>query len=151
MGPMEVPASSSQRMILPTEVVTVSRYISPVVASVITQLELTLDSPGIVTSPIDRVPTGSSCSISMSSSAFKQAATSAKPRGGVGGLTNAKAFGSREGSGGEGAFGWQTRDLPGIVCKSRWDLPLSLEMWASLGISPAATMGWGDVVPYPIL
>ena len=66
-----------------------------------------------------------------------------KPHGGVGGLTNTKAFGGREGSGREGAFGQWTGDLPGVICESRQDLPLGLEIQVSLGISLAATMGRG--------
>ena len=130
-------------MILPTEVVTVSRYIRPVALSVITWLELTLDSSCIVTSPINRAPTGISWPISMSSGIFKQAITSTKPHFGVRGLTKANAFGGREDTDREDAFGWWTRDLPGIIHDSRWDLPLSLEVWVSLGISWAATMGLG--------
>ena len=132
-----------QRMILPTEVVTVSRYIRPMALSVIMWLELTLDSPGVVTSPIDRAPKGISWPISTSSGIFKQAVTSMKSHGGVGGLTKANAFGSREDSDREDAFGRQTRDLQGIIRDSRQDLPFSLKIWVSLGISPAATMGLG--------
>ena len=79
----------------------------------------------------------------MSSGIFKQAATSMKPHDGVGGLTNTKAFGGREGSDGEGAFGWKTGDLPGIIHESRRDLPLGLEIWFGLGISPAAITSQG--------
>ena len=42
------------------EVVTVSTYVRPVALSVTMWLELTLEIPSIATSPIDRVPTGTS-------------------------------------------------------------------------------------------
>ena len=140
VGPVEVACRfSPQRIILPIEVVTVSTYIRPIALPVTTQLELTLDIPSIATSPIDRVPTGASWSTSMSSDIFKQAITPVKPHGGVGGLTNANAFAGGEGSGREGAFGRWIRDLTGVICESRWDLPLGLEIWVGWGISLAAT------------
>ena len=45
---------------LPMEVVTVSTYIRPVASSLTIQLELMLEIPGAVTSPMDRVPPGTS-------------------------------------------------------------------------------------------
>ena len=71
-------------MTLPTEVVMVSMYTSPVVSSLTTQLELTLEMPGDITSPMDIVPMGISQPISMTSGVFRQAITLAKPWGGVG-------------------------------------------------------------------
>ena len=59
VGPVEVACRfGPQRIILPMEVVTVSTYVRPVASSVTMQLELTLDIPGIITSPIDRAPMG---------------------------------------------------------------------------------------------
>ena len=77
-----------------------------------------LEIPRVITSPIDRVPMGTSWSTSMSSGIFKQAVTSAKPCGGVGGFTSANALAGGEGSDGEGAFGGQIRDLTGVICES---------------------------------
>ena len=61
VGPVEESFGSRPlRIILPTEVVTVSTYVRPVVSSFTTQLELMLEIPGVITSPIDRVPMGAS-------------------------------------------------------------------------------------------
>ena len=46
--------------ILPMEVVMVSTYVRPVALSLTIQLELTLEIPGAITSPMDRVPEGTS-------------------------------------------------------------------------------------------
>ena len=57
VGPVEESFGSGPlRKILPMEVVTVSTYLRPVASSFTTQLELMLEIPGVVTSPIDRVP-----------------------------------------------------------------------------------------------
>ena len=77
----------------------------------------------------------------MSSGVIKQAITLAKPCGGVGGLTNANAFAGGEGSGGEGTFSRRIGDLTGVIHESRWDLPLSLEIWVGWGISLVVTTG----------
>ena len=61
IGPVEQAFGSGPlRIILPTEVVTVSTYVKPVASSFITWLELMLEISGVVTSPMDRVPTGTS-------------------------------------------------------------------------------------------
>ena len=86
------------------EVVTVSMYTSPIVSSLTTQLELTLEMPGVITSPMDLVPTGVSQPISMTSGVFRQAVTPAKPRGRVGSHLNANAFAGGGDAGGNGAF-----------------------------------------------
>ena len=96
--------SEPPRTILPIEVITVSRYTSPVVSSFTTWLELKLKSPGLNTIPMDIVPTGISWSTSTSSGVLKQATTLAKPRGGVGGLTNASVLAGGGDFGGTGAF-----------------------------------------------
>ena len=84
----------------------VSRYTSPMVLSFTTRLELeTLERLELDTIPMDIVPTGISQSMSTSSSVFKQVATLAKPRGGVGSLTNASALAVGGDFGGNGAFG----------------------------------------------
>ena len=72
------------KTILPMEVITVSRYTSPVVSSFTTWLELMLKRLGFDTIPMDIGPTGIPWSTSTSSKVFKQATTPAKPRGGVG-------------------------------------------------------------------
>ena len=87
------------------EVVTVSRYTSPMVSSFTTQLELMLERLGLATIPMDIVPTGISWSTSTSSGVLKQANTPAKPRGSVGGLTNASVLASGGDFGDDGAFG----------------------------------------------
>ena len=47
-------------IILLMEVVMVSTYVRPVASSLTIQLELTLEIPGAITSPMDRVPMGTS-------------------------------------------------------------------------------------------
>ena len=79
-------------------------YTSPIVSSLTTQLELTLEMPGVITSPMDIVPTGISWPISMTSGVFRQAVTLAKPRGGVGGCFNANALAAGGDASGNGAF-----------------------------------------------
>ena len=101
-----------------------------------------LEISGVITSPIDRVPMGTSWSTSMGSGSFKQAATPAKPHGGVGGFTCTNALAGGEGSGWEGTFGRCIRDLTGVICESWQDLPLSLKVWVGWGVSPAVITGW---------
>ena len=73
----------------------VSRYTSPMMSSFTTWLELMLERPGLDTIPMDIVPMGVSQSTSTGSGVLKQAATPAKPQGGVDGLTNASALAGR--------------------------------------------------------
>ena len=107
--------SELPRMILPVEVVTVSRYTSPMVLSFTTQLELTLKRPGLNTIPTDIVPTGISRSTSSSSGVLKQAVTPVKPWGSVGSLTNASALAGRGNFGGNEAFGGLDGGLMEVV------------------------------------
>ena len=93
------------KTILPMEVVTVSRYTSPVVSSFTTLLELMLERLGFDTIPKDIGPIGLPWPTSTSSGVFKQATTPAKPRGSVGGLTGANVLAGRGDLGGNGAFG----------------------------------------------
>ena len=78
----------------------------------------------------------------MHSGIFKQAVTPAKPHGGVGGLTSTNVLAGGEGSGGEGAFGRQIRDLTGVICESWQYLPLGLEVQVGWGVSLVAITGW---------
>ena len=108
--------SELPRTILPMEVVTVSRYTSPVVSSFTTRLELMLERPGLDTIPMDIVPTGISRSTSTSSGVLKQVTTPAKPQGGVGSLTNASVLAGGGDFGGNGAF----RGLDGGLMEVLW-------------------------------
>ena len=101
--------------ILPMDVITVSRYTSPVLSSFTTWLEQMLDMPGFNTIPMDIMPTGMSQSTSTSSGVLKQAVTPAKPRGSVGGLTNAKALAGGGDLGGDEALGVLGGGLMGVV------------------------------------
>ena len=102
MGPSF--GSDLLRMTLPMEVVTVSMYTSPVVSSLTTRLELTLEMLGVITSPMDIVPMGISQPTSMTSGVFRQAITLAKPWGRVGGCLNANALAGGGDAGGNGLF-----------------------------------------------
>ena len=73
-----------------------SMYTSPIVSSLTTQLELTLEMPGVITSPMDIVPMGIFRPNSTTSGVFRQAITLAKPQGGVGGCLNANALAGGE-------------------------------------------------------
>ena len=112
------------RVTLPMEVVTVSMYTSPIVSSLTTQLELTLEMPGVDTNPMDMVPTGISHPTSMTSGVFRQALTLAKPQGRVGGHFNANALAGGGDAGSNGAFDKQSGGLIGIVRVSCWAIPL---------------------------
>ena len=107
--------SELPRMILPMEVVMVSRYTSPVVSSFTTWLELMLKRPGLNTIPMDIVPTGISWSTSSSSDVLKQAVTPVKPQGSVGNFTIASALAGGGDFGGNGAFGGLDDGLMEVV------------------------------------
>ena len=140
IGPMEeMFGSALLRITLPTEVVIVSKYVRPVASSHTTQLEVMLESPGVITSPIDRVSTGASWP---PSGTFKQAITPPKPHGGVEGPTSADVLTGGVGSGRVGALGRQIGDLAGIIHGSRQDLPLGLEVQVGWWVSLAAITGW---------
>ena len=102
MGPSF--GSDLPRTTLPMEVVTVSMYTSPIVLSLTTWLELTLEMPGVITSPMDIVPMGISQPISKTSGVFRQAITPVKPQGGVGSHLNANALAGGGDAGGNGVF-----------------------------------------------
>ena len=130
------------RMTLPTEVVMVSMYTSPIVSSWTTWLELTLEMPGVDTSPMDIEPTGISWPTSMTSGVFRQAVTLVKPWGGVGGCFNANVLAGGGDAGGNGAFGRQSSGIIGIVLVSCWVLPFAFGFVAGLGISLVANTSW---------
>ena len=113
MGPSF--GSDLLRTTLPMEVVTVSMYTSPVMSSLTTQLELTLEMPGVITSPMDIVPMGISWPTSTTSGVYRQAVTLAKPRGGVRSHLNTNALAGGGDAGGNGAFDKQSGGLIGII------------------------------------
>ena len=129
------------RMTLPTEAVTVSMYTSPVVLSLTTRLELTLEMPGVITSPMDIVPAGISWPTSTTSGVFRQAVTLVKPRGRVGSHLNANALAGGGDAGGDGAFDKQSGRLIGNIRVSCQALPLDFGIGDGWGISPAANTG----------
>ena len=144
MGPSF--GSDLLRTTLPTEVVTVSTYTSPVVSSLTMWLELTLEMPGVVTNPMDIVPMGISQPTSTTSGVFRHAITLAKPWGGVGGCLNANALaGGGDGSGNR-AFDMQCGGFIGIIRVSCWVIPLTLGIVDDWGISPAANTGWDGCI-----
>ena len=118
-----------------------SMYTSPVVLSLTTWLELTLEMPGVNTSPMDIEPTGISQPTSMTFGVFRQAVTPAKPWGRVGSCLNSNALAGRGDASGNGAFDKQSGRLIGIVRASCWVLPLDFGIMAGLGISPVANTG----------
>ena len=133
--------SDLPRMTLPTEVITVSMYTSPIVSSWTKWLELILEMPGVDTSTMDIEPTSVSWPTSMTSGVLRQAVTPVKPRGGVHGHFNTNALAGGEDAGGDGAFGRQSGGIIGIVLVSCCILPFDFGFVAGLGISPAANTG----------
>ena len=110
MGPSF--GSDLLRMTLPMEVVTVSMYTSPIASSLTTWLELTLEMPGVITSPMDIVPMGISQPTSMISGVFRQAVTPVKPWGSC---LNANALAGGGDAGGDRTFDKQSCRLIGII------------------------------------
>ena len=100
--------SDLPRMTLPTEVVMVSTYTSPVVSSLTMRLELTLEMLGVVTNPMDIVPMGVSWPTSTTPCVFRHAVTPAKPQGRVGCHLNTNALAGRGDGGGNRAFDMQS-------------------------------------------
>ena len=144
MGPLF--GSDLLRMTLPTEVVTVSTYTSPVVLSLTMQLELMLEMPGVVTNPMDIVPTGISWPTSITSGVFRHAVTQAKPWGRVGSHLSANApAGGGDGSG-NGAFVMQSGGSIGIIQMSCQATPLTLGIVDDWGTSLAANTSWDGCI-----
>ena len=137
--------SELPRTILPMEVITVSRYTSPMVSSFTTWLELMLKRPGLDIIPVDIVPTGISQSTSTSSRVLKQVTTLVKPQGDVGGLTNASVLAGGEDFGGNGAFRGLDGGLMEVIWVSWRALLFSLGSAVSWG-SPMATTGWDGCI-----
>ena len=122
MGPVgEASGLGPLRVTLPMEVVTVSMYVMPIASSLMIQLELMLEIPGVTTSPMDMEMMGASTS--MGSGICKQAITPAKPHSGMGGHTSANACAGKEDLGEEGAFGGVAGDHTGIIWENWQDLP----------------------------
>ena len=111
-------------------------------SSFITLVKLTLEIPGVATSPIDIGLTGISLPISTNSGTLRQDVTSVNPLGGVGGLTKASAFDGGEDVSTGGVLNRQDGRATGAVCKSTWDLPLGLGTEVGGGVSPATCTGW---------
>ena len=127
--------------ILPMDVITVSRYTSPALSSFTTQLQQMLNMPGFNTIPMDIAPIGVSQSTSTSSGVLKQVATPTKPRGSVGGLTNANALASRGDLGGDAVLGVLGDGLMGMVLVVQRTLLFTRGAAVSWGTSPAAITG----------
>ena len=116
VGPVEQASGSGlPRATLPTEVVMVSRYVTPVASSFTMQLALILEILGVVTSLMGMVPMGASRSTSTSSGIYKQAVTPKKPHGGVGGCTSTSARDGKEDLGRVGVPGGGTGGLIVII------------------------------------
>ena len=142
VGPVEqILGLEPPRVTLPTEVTTVSMYVMPVISSFTIWLELTLEIPGVATSPMGIAPIGTSRSTSTSSGVCKQVITSEKPCGRVGGHTSTEACVGREGWGGEGVLRGETGSFISIIWESWLDPTFSLGVLVSWGISPVATTG----------
>ena len=143
VGPVGEASGSGPLMgTLPMEVVMVSTYVMPVTSSFMLLLVLTLEIPGVTTSPMGMVPMGASRSTSTSSGICKQAVTLEKPCSRVGSHMSTNACGSKEGLGGVGVLGGQDGGFMGIIWESWLDPTFGLEVLVSWGISLVATTGW---------
>ena len=120
----------------------VSRYTDLVVSSWTILLELTLEIPGAVISPMDITSTDVSWLTGMGSGIAKQATTPAKPQGRVDGHTSVNALVGGGDAGGVGALGGWTGDLTRVGWEGQQALPLGLDSLIGWGISPVATMAW---------
>ena len=99
---------------------------------------------GVLTSPMDIVPTGVSQPTSMNSGVFRQAIIQAKPQGRVGSCFNANALAGGGDGGGDGAFDKQSDGFIRIVQVSCQAIPLTFGIVDGWGISLAAKhwLGW---------
>ena len=112
MGPWdEVFCSGPLRATLPTEVVTVSMYVMPVISSLMMQLMLMVANPGTVTTPLASRLEDTLGAISSDSSFFKQAITPRKLQVGIVGWTTSSSCTSEEGFSGVG-----------VLCRVAWVL-----------------------------
>ena len=102
------------RATLPTDVVTVSMYVTPVASSFMMWLILMVEILGGDTTPMDMVPRGAS-EATNSSGICRQAVTPAKPHGGFGGHTTANACTGEEGLGGVVVFAGKAGGFTGTV------------------------------------
>ena len=98
--------------------------------------------PGVITSPMDIVPTGISWPTFMTSGVFRQAITLAKPQGRVGSHLNANALAGGGDAGGSWAFDKQSGSIIGVIRVSCQALPLNFGIGDGWGVSPAANTGW---------
>ena len=119
IGPEEEASGSGPlRATLPTEVVMVSTYVTPVTSSLMMWLVLTLEIPGVTTSPMGMVPMGASRSTSMSSGIHKQAITPEKAHGRVGSCMSTNACAGEKGLGGVGVLSGEGGGFIGIIWES---------------------------------
>ena len=97
---------------------------------------------GFDTIPTAIVLTGVFWSISTGSGVLKQAATPAKPQGGVGGLTNANALASGGDLDGDEALGVLGGGLNRVVLVVRRTLLFACSAVVGWGTSPVAITSW---------
>ena len=142
VGPMdEVSGSVPLRATLPTEVVTVSIYVTPVASSLMMWLMLMVEILGVATTPMDRVLWGASKAISDGSCVCRQAVTPAKLHGGVIGQTTANAHTGEEGLDGVRVSSRGARGLCGLPQGNQIGPPLGVGVLDGWEISPAVTTG----------
>ena len=104
------------RMILPMEVIMVSRYTSPVVLSFTTRLEMMLIRPGLNAIPMDICAHKASPGLPPQVLVFSSRVVSpVKPQGSVGSLNNASALAGGGDFGGNEAFGGLDGGLMEVV------------------------------------
>ena len=107
--------SGPLRATLSMEVVTVSMYVTPVASSLMMQLILMVEIPGVATTPMGKVPRGTSRATSTSSGVHRQAVTPAKPHNRVGGHMSANACTGKEGLGGVEVFSGEAGGFTGTI------------------------------------
>ena len=123
------------------EVVTISIYMTPIASSLIMQLMLMVEIPGVTTTPIDRVSWGTSEASSNGSCVHRQAVTPAKLHGGGVGQTTAKARTGEEGLYGVRVSGRGAGGFDGLPWGNQIGPPLGIRALNGWGISPVVTTG----------
>ena len=116
-----------------------SIYVTPVASSLMMQLVLMVEIPGVATTPIDMVPWGASEAISKGSGICRQAVFPAKLHSGVDGHMTANACTGEEGLDGVEVFNRGTGGFAGPTRGSWVGPPLGLKALHGGENSPVAT------------
>ena len=136
VGPWdETSGSGPLRATLPTEVVTMSIYVTPIASSLMMWLILMVEILGVTTTPMDRVSWGASEASSEGCGVHRQAVIPAKLHGGVIGQMTANACTCEEGLNGVGVSNRGAGGFAGPAWGAELVLLLASRPWM-VGRSP---------------